>query len=104
MPAYLEIWRMGMNPTLSTFGEVLQRFRKRRGLPQHLLAEKLGVHRNTIGKWERGDCLPDTRGSVLELARHLGLNEQETQQLLEASLTAFSSYWHVPYQRNTFFT
>ncbi len=41
---------------------------------------------------------------MLELARHLGLNDQETRQLLEASLTALSSYWHLPSPRNPFFT
>ena len=62
------------------------------------------MHRNTIGKWERGIGLPESKTIVLELAKQLHLNEQETRQLLEASLTAVSPYWHMPYQRNPFFT
>jgi len=62
------------------------------------------VHCNTIGAWERGDRLPDTRGTVLELAKCLHLDEQETARLLEASLTGVSTRWNVPYRRNPFFT
>ncbi|QLQ08841.1 MAG: helix-turn-helix domain-containing protein [Anaerolineae bacterium] len=30
-------------------------------MSQQALAYKLGVHRNTISAWERGEYLPDTR-------------------------------------------
>jgi hypothetical protein len=40
----------------------------------------------------------------LELAKQLHLNDQETRQLLEASLTALSQHWLMPHQRNPFFT
>src|SRR5215469_1122151 len=86
------------------FGDLLQQLRKRKKINQQQLAERLGVHRNTIGGWERGDRLPETKGMVLELATQLALDEQETHQLLEASLTALSPYWQVPYQRNPLFT
>ncbi len=89
---------------LSAFGDILKAFRKRKGMSQLELAARLGVHRNTIGTWERGDYLPDSKSMVLELANHLRLNDNETRQLLEASLTALSSHWFVPYQRNPFFT
>ena len=87
-----------------SFGELLKHFRRRQHLTQPQLAAKLGVHRNTIGIWERGDFLPDTKGMVLELAKHLHLSESETRQLLEASLTGLSPAWNVPYMRNPFFT
>jgi transcriptional regulator with XRE-family HTH domain len=74
------------------FGEVLKAFRKKRKISQQTLSEKLGVHFNTISKWERGICLPDSRGMVLEVAKQLRLNEPETRQLLEASLTALSTF------------
>jgi tetratricopeptide (TPR) repeat protein len=90
--------------SLSSFGEALKAARKRRRFTQKQLAQRLGVHYNTISSWELGTYLPETRGLVLELARHLDLNEQETRQLLEASLTALSPYWNIPYQRNPFFT
>ncbi|HET8845019.1 MAG TPA: tetratricopeptide repeat protein, partial [Ktedonobacteraceae bacterium] len=89
---------------LSSFGTLLKVFRTRRGLTQHQLAEQLGVRRNTIGTWERGDFLPGSKGIVLELARHLHLDEQEIRQLLEASLTALAPHWSIPFRRNPFFT
>ncbi|HTK06848.1 MAG TPA: FxSxx-COOH system tetratricopeptide repeat protein [Ktedonobacteraceae bacterium] len=89
---------------LSNFGEALKAARKRKRFTQKQLAQLLGVHYNTISSWELGSYLPETRGLILELARHLALDGQETRQLLEASLTALSPYWNVPYQRNPFFT
>ncbi|GHO82455.1 FxSxx-COOH system tetratricopeptide repeat protein [Dictyobacter formicarum] len=90
--------------SFSSFGETLKATRKRKRLTQKQLAQRIGVHYNTISSWELGTYLPDTRGLVLELARHLDMDELETRQLLEASLTALSPYWSIPYQRNPFFT
>ena len=88
----------------TTFGDLLQTLRKQRHVNQQTLADKLGIHINTISKWERGICLPNSKGMVLELAHQLRLNERETRQILEASLTALSPYWLVPHPRNPFFT
>jgi tetratricopeptide (TPR) repeat protein len=90
--------------TLSSFGELLKTLRKRSKVSQRELAARLGVHLNTVGSWERGDFLPESKTVVLEIARQLGLDAQDTRLLLEASLTALSPYWHLPYQRNPFFT
>src|SRR5437660_2445152 len=87
-----------------SFGELLKTFRRRQRLTQRQLAQRLGVNMNTISSWELGTYLPATRGLVLELAQHLVLDELETRQLLEASLTALSPYWLVPFPRNPFFT
>lgn len=96
---------MGNQQTFSgCFGELLKTYRKRQRLTQRLLAQQLGVHINTVSSWELGTYLPATRGLVLELARHLVLNESETRQLLEANLTASSPYFLVPWPRNPFFT
>lgn len=89
--------------TFASFGAVLKGFRTRRKLTQQTLAEKLGVRRNTIGSWERGDFLPQSKGVVLELARHLHLDDEEIRQLLEASLI-LAPYWLVPLRRNPYFT
>ena len=89
---------------LSPFGEILRTFRRRQPLTQQQVAAELGMHRNTIGSWEHGDFLPESKGIVLELARVLHLDDQETRQLLEASLTALAPYWNVPYPRNPLFT
>ena len=42
-----------------TFGEKLTRLRKREGLSQEALAEKLGVSRQAVSRWEQGTALPD---------------------------------------------
>ena len=89
---------------LPSFGSLLKSFRTRNHLTQQQLARAIGVHRHAIGRWERGDFLPTSKAIVLEVARHLRLDEQETRHLLEASLTAFSPHWSVPYPRNPFFT
>lgn len=88
----------------SSFGALLKTFRKRRRLTQQHLAESMGVHRSAIVRWEQGDFLPESKTLVLELARSLRLDDQETRQLLEASLTALAPYWSVPLPRNMFFT
>jgi tetratricopeptide (TPR) repeat protein len=90
--------------TLSSFGDLLKTLRKQSRVNQQELASRLGVHLNTISKWERGICLPESKTIVLELAHQLHLNPHDTRLLLEASLTALSPYWHLPYQRNPFFT
>ncbi len=87
-----------------SFGNLLKTFRKRKWVSQQELAGKLGIHFNTISKWERGMCLPESKGMVLEVARRLCLDEHESRALLEASLTALSPYWSVSYPRNPFFT
>jgi tetratricopeptide (TPR) repeat protein len=96
---------MGSQQTFpASFGELLKTFRKRKRLTQKQLAQHLSVHANTISSWELGTYLPATGGIVLELARLLALDDQETRQLLEASLTALSPHWQVPFQRNPLFT
>ncbi len=91
------------NMDVRSFGELLTALRKQHRVSQNELAAKLDVHRNTIGNWERGTYLPESKTLVLELAKHLHLNGQETRQLLDASLTETSPYWLMPYQRNPFF-
>lgn len=89
---------------LETFGELLHTMRKRAGLTQQRLADAIGMHRHEIGRWEQGVVLPASRTIVLELARHLHLDEQEARSLLNASLTAPTPLWSVPLPRNPFFT
>lgn len=85
------------------FGDLLRATRKRQKLSQRQLAQRVGVHFNTLWAWERGDYLPAARGLVLELANQLHLSDAETRQLLEASLTALSPVWTVPFPRNPYF-
>ena len=44
-------------------GESLLNARKSKGLTQEAVAEKLGVSRQTVSKWETGETLPDIRQS-----------------------------------------
>ncbi len=46
--------------------------RKRAGLSQEALAERLGVSRQAVSKWETGEALPET-GKLAALAAELGL-------------------------------
>ncbi|BCL81321.1 helix-turn-helix domain-containing protein [Ktedonobacteria bacterium brp13] len=87
-----------------SFGHLLKTFRKQKNMNQQTLALKLHVHRNTIGGWERGERMPENRGTILEIAHYLHLNEVQLQQLLEAVFVIPSPHWTVPFHRNPFFT
>src|SRR5262249_7694825 len=86
------------------FGDVLKAYRKQKRLTQRQLATKLDVHYNTVYRWEQGEFLPETRGIVLEIAKQLDLDREQTRHLLEASLLSSFSCWAIPVQRNPFFT
>ena len=45
-----------------TFGDNLSKSRKKAGLSQEELAEKMGLTRQTISKWETGASAPDVEG------------------------------------------
>ena len=47
-----------------TFGEKLQRLRAREGLSQDALAERVGVTRQAISKWERDETMPEAEKIV----------------------------------------
>ena len=57
-------------------GDHLFRARKNKGLSQEMVAEKLGVSRQTISKWETDETLPDIRQSK-SLAVLYGLSLDE---------------------------
>lgn len=44
--------------------EKLQLLRKKNGYSQEQLADKLGVSRQTIGKWENGQAIPELSGLI----------------------------------------
>lgn len=75
-------------------GNSLFHARKKCGLSQEEVAEKLGVSRQTISKWETDETLPDIRQSKrLALLYHLSLDElidfdldvQEVEQAIARS-------------------
>src|SRR5258708_2270831 len=88
------------------FGELLQRFRKRKGLTQQELAERIGAYRSTISFWERGFYRPETLATLHELVRVLDLDEEEKRLFFEAHIrTAFIlPFINLPPWRTPYFT
>ena len=59
-----------------SLGSSLYHARKKSGLTQENVAEKLGVSRQTISKWETGETLPDIRQSkAMAVLYHMTLDE-----------------------------
>lgn len=74
-------------------GSSLYHARKKSGLSQENVAEKLGVSRQTISKWETDETLPDIRQSKrLAVLYHMTLDElieydfdeQQAQQMIDS--------------------
>ena len=55
-----------------TFGERLQALRQRAGMSQEQLAERLGVSRQAVSRWERDETMPET-DKVIALADLFGV-------------------------------
>ncbi len=58
------------------FGEILIKRRKEIGMTQDDLAEKLGVSRQSVSKWENGECMPDSE-KLIKLSDVLGISLDE---------------------------
>ena len=76
-----------------SLGSSLYHARKKNGLSQENVAEKLGVSRQTISKWETNETLPDIRQSKgLAMLYHMTLDElieydfdeQQAQQMIDS--------------------
>ena len=74
-------------------GNNLFQARKKSGLSQENVAEKLGVSRQTISKWETGDTLPDIRQAKrLAILYHMTLDalieydfdEAQAQEMIDS--------------------
>lgn len=75
-----------------TLGNNLFHARKKRGLSQEEVAEKIGVSRQTVSKWETDETLPDIRQSKkLSVLYNITLDElidfdadiKEIQEIIE---------------------
>ncbi len=65
-----------MNVKNITLGQRIQNLRKRQGLSQEALAEKLNVSRQAVSKWETGLSNPDSQNLIL-LARLFNVSMDE---------------------------
>lgn len=61
---------------LAKIGRYIAEKRKRTGLTQRQLADKLGKSDKSVSKWERGICLPDV-SVYMELCEILGISVNE---------------------------
>ncbi len=68
----------------SGFGGLLKTYRVAAGLSQNALAKRVGVNPAYVNRLESGERRPSQRHYVLDLARELSLNEEQTNRLLEA--------------------
>lgn len=59
-----------------TFGERLLEYRNREGLSQEKLAEKVGVTRQTVSKWETNQSVPDF-DKIIPLCEALEISTEE---------------------------
>jgi tetratricopeptide (TPR) repeat protein/DNA-binding XRE family transcriptional regulator len=66
------------------FGDLLKSSRQRKHFTQQQLAKLIGVNRDSIGSWERGEFFPETPTMLHEIARVLDLGEDEKRLLFEA--------------------
>lgn len=57
-------------------GERIRRLRKKAGLTQEQLAEAVGVHENSVSRWENNELTPKTF-KIKALAKALGVSEAD---------------------------
>jgi transcriptional regulator with XRE-family HTH domain len=73
------------NFDLENFGNLVRESRTKHGWTQGELADKLGLSRNTVSGWERGEYRPQNLSILNKLARVLQLNEAEWDDLASAA-------------------
>lgn len=56
-----------------TLGEKIQKLRQQQGLSQDALAEKLGVSRQAVSKWERDEAVPELE-KIVKLSEVFGVS------------------------------
>jgi len=90
------------------FAEQLGRYLAGVGFTQQELANKIGMHRNTVVKWMNRTSLPTLRGQVLRVADELSLSKQERKAFIQAAGFSLERWptevWTLPQQRDMFFT
>ena len=69
------------------FGENLYNLRKKQKISQEKLAEKIGVSRQSVSKWENGTAYPEMN-RIFELCKifHCKLNDLVNDNILDFEL------------------
>ena len=62
-----------------TYGKTIRQSREQKGMTQEELAERLGVSRQAVSKWENGTVDPST-SNLLALAKLYGLSPEALLQ------------------------
>ena len=73
-----------------TFGSMVADLRKKQGMTQLELAEKMGVTDKAVSKWERDLSFPDV-GSIPKLAEIFGVSVDELMQVKATARNGSSS-------------
>lgn len=58
---------------MESFGERIRELRKERGITNYEMAERLGISRNTLTNWERGEKEPHSVEILEEMAKVLNV-------------------------------
>ncbi len=72
-PAPTDTRRTAMSDNHSPLAEAIRQARKRAGLSQAELADRLGLRQSSVSQWERASTKPST-AHLLALAEHLGIS------------------------------
>ena len=66
------------------FGDNLKKLRKAKNYSQDVLAEKVGVSRQSVSKWETGDAYPEMN-NILELCKifHCKINDLINDSIID---------------------
>ena len=72
----------------------LRKWRKERGLSQGELAARIGVHVNTLIRWESGDREPRA-SDIAKLCEVLGVSEAELLAGIQRTELTVNFYWEV---------
>ena len=66
------------------FGENLYNLRKKSNMSQELLAEKLGVSRQSVSKWENGNAYPEMN-RIIKICKifHCSINELINENIID---------------------
>lgn len=73
--------RLARDDDLSEFGRAVERWRRRYGLSQQVVADLIGTHQRTLSDWLKKDGMP---GAVYQVARLATLMGETTEGLLES--------------------